>query len=158
MKLKVSVVLLLILTTSVLGIWSLMAFTRSLPGAERTNPDGEWGIAYASSCAEVGPVSQLGIGYYWRCAAGVQWKSGPRLGKLTFEELSPGELTRDDVGKPVRVKMARTTKHGPLHLIRDADRPYQWIGVAALVAPFAFFAGVAVWATVRHRRSTVRGK
>jgi hypothetical protein len=156
-NLKVSVVLVLVLTTLVLGIWSLMAYTGSLYGAERTGTADEWGVATATSCTETGPVSQMGIGYYWRCAAAVQWKSGPRTGRSTFEELEPGVLTRDDVGKPVRVWWGKTNKHSGFQVKRDAERPYQWIGVAGLVAPFAFVAGVAVWATVRHRRKVNTG-
>jgi len=50
------------------------------------------------------------------------------------------------------VRWEKNSKHESPHLMRDATHPYRWIGVVALVSPFAFVAGVAGWATIRHRR------
>jgi hypothetical protein len=142
----------LVLVPVVAGVWTVMSWSVSVHGAENPSSKSTWGIAHATSCEQLGPISRGGIGYYWVCRGTVDWVRGSNYNRTTSETFGLDELTPAEIGKPVRVREksgpSRTDQSAP-EVVRETERPYEWVGYVTLVTPFVLY---AVFHEVRRRR------
>ncbi|EME56631.1 DUF6346 domain-containing protein [Amycolatopsis decaplanina] len=111
------------------------------------------GTATVSECAEFGPLSARGAGYYWKCVAEV--RTGPDRAPVEVE-FGPDELTPSDLGQQVFVDYAAKDWQ------RNVPHPYEFLAVIGLVAVGGLgFIGYAVgpeavlrWLVPTLRRDT----
>lgn len=110
-------------------LWTGMFMARSYHGEPRE--EGAPQTAITQSCEQHGPVSRLGIRYWWECTA--ELDDGDRV------TLNNSELTPADVGEPVEVYSATRNVGGSTYYYRNVERPLWWLSVAT-----PFVGGVVV--------------
>ncbi|MGY6657143.1 DUF6346 domain-containing protein [Amycolatopsis sp. TRM77291] len=114
--------LLALFVIGMMTLFRIASLPATVSGSDLTGADG---TATVVECAEFGPISARGAGYYWKCAADVQ--AGPdRPSKRV--QFGPDELTPADLGQPVFVDYASRDWQ------RNVSHPYDFLAVAGVVA------------------------
>lgn len=83
---------------------------------------GRAGVARATSCDRKGPVSTNGYGYWYDCAADVNWDDGARGRVSTGQSV----LTPADIGREVQVRELEGGRNTDGEVIRASDPPRKW--------------------------------
>ncbi|EMD28013.1 DUF6346 domain-containing protein [Amycolatopsis azurea] len=114
--------LLALFVLGVLTFLRIAGLPETVSGSDLTGADG---TATVVECAEFGPLSARGAGYYWKCAAEV--RTGPDRAPVEVE-FGPDELTPADLGQQVFVD------YDAHDWQRNVPHPYDFLAVIGLVA------------------------
>ncbi|MFJ4102651.1 DUF6346 domain-containing protein [Amycolatopsis japonica] len=143
----------ILLALFVIGVLTFLRIAGVPVTVSGSDLNGADGTATVSECAEFGPLSGRGAGYYWKCVAEV--RTGPDRAPVEVE-FGPDELTPADRGQQVFVDYAAKDWQ------RNVPHPYEFLAVIGLVAVGGLgFIGYAVgpetvlrWLVPTLRRDT----
>ncbi|RSN36839.1 hypothetical protein DMC61_01785 [Amycolatopsis sp. WAC 04169] len=146
--------LLALFVIGMLTLFRIAGVPASVSGSDLTGAEG---TASVIDCAEHGPLSLRGAGYYWKCVAEVRTSPNRPVVRVEF---GPDELTPADLGRPVFVDYASHDWQ------RNVPHPYNFLAAVGPIAAGALgFIGYAVgpriflrWLvpSLRRRDSTTR--
>ncbi|WP_414943468.1 DUF6346 domain-containing protein [Amycolatopsis sp. cmx-11-32] len=114
--------LLVLFVLGVVTLFRLSGVPATTTGSDSVGADA---TAFVAECAERGPVSLKGAGFYWECTAQVQ-VSPERQARLI--EFGPDELTSGDRERPIFVKYANGDWQ------RNTAHPYVFLRVVGPIA------------------------